>query len=100
MDYTAVFVLCLGATLLNLPFGFYRMGVRKYSWRWFVAIHLPIPLILVMRLSLGQSWRVVPLLFLFALAGQIAGGLMRSGPGRVPQPASPEVNHKTDNSAK
>lgn len=79
MDFASVIILCFGAFLINLPFGFYRQGVRKYSWRWFLAIHLPIPFVLAMRLGLGQNWRVVPLLFVFAVVGQVAGGLLRFG---------------------
>ncbi|MHB1391134.1 MAG: hypothetical protein ACYCXF_07895 [Thermoleophilia bacterium] len=76
----AILVLTGGAAIINLPFGFYRGGVRKYSWRWFLAIHLPIPLLLVTRLELGISWHIIPFVFACALLGQITGGMLRRGP--------------------
>lgn len=77
MQLTMVLALCLAAVFINLPFGFYRQGVSRFSWRWFLAIHLPIPLVLALRISLHQSWRVVPFLFVFAIGGQFAGGILR-----------------------
>lgn len=78
MDLASVVFLCAAAFVINMPFGLYRMGVKKYSWRWFLAIHLPIPLIILMRLGMGQSWRVVPFLFVFAIMGQLAGGALKT----------------------
>ncbi|MBE0429928.1 MAG: hypothetical protein IBX61_08670 [Thermoleophilia bacterium] len=77
MDPTHLSILCLAATLVNFPFGYYRVGVRKYSSRWFLAVHLPIPLLLVMRLELAVSMRAVPLIFTAAVLGQLAGGQIR-----------------------
>ena len=32
--------------VLNLPFGFWRSRVKKFSVPWFLAIHLPVPMII------------------------------------------------------
>ena len=77
MDLQAIVILCLGAFLLNLPFGFYRAGTRKLSWQWFVAIHFPVLLVIVARLVSGVSWRAIPLVFASDIAGQLLGGIMR-----------------------
>lgn len=77
MQLTTILAMCLAAAFINLPFGVYRQGVRRFSWRWFLAIHLPIPLVLALRLTLGLSWQIVPLLFAFAIMGQFAGGKLR-----------------------
>jgi hypothetical protein len=61
------------ATALNLPFGAWRATVRKFSWQWFLAIHLPIPFIIVMRLSFGFGWWFVPFMLASAVAGQVLG---------------------------
>ena len=61
------------ATAVNLPFGAWRATVRKFSWRWFVAIHLPIPFIIVVRLSFGLGWWFVPFMFASAVVGQVLG---------------------------
>jgi hypothetical protein len=75
-------LLCLAAAAINLPFGFYRAGMRRFSWQWFLAIHFPVPLVIVMRLLSGEGWRVVPLLIACAVLGQLAGGLLRQARGR------------------
>jgi hypothetical protein len=41
--------------LLNLPFGWLREGVKKFSAKWFAYVHAPIPLIVVMRIFAGIS---------------------------------------------
>jgi len=32
--------------LLNLPFGYWRQNVRKFSFQWFLAVHLPVRFVL------------------------------------------------------
>ncbi|MHB8792607.1 MAG: hypothetical protein ACYC6O_04635 [Thermoleophilia bacterium] len=77
MDLQAIIILCVGAFLLNLPFGYYRAGTRKLSWQWFVAIHFPVLLVIVARLISGVSWRTIPFVFVCDIAGQILGGMLR-----------------------
>ncbi|MHB1464115.1 MAG: hypothetical protein ACYCXU_03240 [Thermoleophilia bacterium] len=76
-----ILLLCLAAAAINLPFGYYRAGVPKLSLRWFLAVHLPVPLIIVMRISSGQGWSLVPLMFACDVLGQIMGGMLRTDSG-------------------
>lgn len=78
MELQLTLLLCLGAAALNLPFGYYRQGTRKFSWQWFLAIHLPVPLIFIMRITSGAGWTIIPLLIACALAGQLMGGMIRN----------------------
>lgn len=72
--------------LLNLPFGFWRARVRKFSWQWVMAIHLPVPLIITLRFYSGLGFRFVtfPVLIGAFFLGQFAGGklepLLRHSP--------------------
>ena len=66
--------LLIFTVLLNLPFGYFRARTRKYSIPWFLYIHLPIPLIIFMRMSFGFSWKAIPFVVLAAVTGQLAGG--------------------------
>lgn len=83
-------LLSLASLVLNLPFGFYRYGVRKFSWRWFLAIHLPVPAVIILRLATGAPWSIIPLLIAAAVIGQLLGAALRqrlwpagpAGPGR------------------
>ncbi len=60
--------------MLNLFFGYFRAKSRKYSMKWFLYIHLPIPLIVVARISSGIDWRFIPVFVVAAVLGQMAGG--------------------------
>jgi hypothetical protein len=74
---SAVFFLVLLAVLLvNLPFGLWRARVRKFSPAWFAAVHLPVPLVVGMRLLSGMGWRLWTFPFMLGayFAGQYVGG--------------------------
>ena len=72
--FYAVLILFAVTMLINLPFGYARARVRKYSLKWFLYIHLPIPLIFVARTLSHIEFKYVPLFVLAALIGQIIGG--------------------------
>ncbi|MBE0598150.1 MAG: hypothetical protein IH614_12850 [Desulfuromonadales bacterium] len=65
------------ALLANIPLGYLREASRRYSYRWFLYIHLSIPLILAVRLGYGFGWPAVPPTIAFAVAGQILGGRLQ-----------------------
>ena len=71
-----IFLLCLGTVLFNTPFGFYRVTLRRFSWQWFMAIHLPVPFIIIARIASGAGWTIIPVLVACALAGQLLGGFL------------------------
>jgi len=69
----------LAVLFLNLPFGYWRAGVRRYSLAWFLAVHAPVPLVVGFRVLAGLGWHLstVPVLALAFLAGQWLGGRVR-----------------------
>lgn len=74
-----VWIIAVLIFLMNLPFGWWRAGVKKLSPPWFVAIHVPVVLAILLRLAVGVAFRLV-LLPLFVAAfyfGQMAGGKLR-----------------------
>jgi len=66
--------------VVNLPFGWWRMGLAKFSLPWWLAIHLPIPLVIALRVTLGIPYATVPFFIASAVAGQWAGGRLRKRP--------------------
>lgn len=62
--------------LLNLPFGYWRAHVRKFSLPWYLAVHLPVPLVIALRLASGIGFHVISFPFLIGayFGGQILGG--------------------------
>ena len=69
-----VLLLMFIAFALNVPFGYLRARSRKYSFRWFLWIHLPVPFIILSRLVTSTDYRIIPLLLIASLAGQFLGG--------------------------
>ena len=63
----------LGIILVTFPFGFYRAFTRKFSLRWFLAVHVPVPLIFLMRWEAHISWAFIPFSVLAFSAGQLGG---------------------------
>jgi len=69
-----IFFLCAFTLLINLPFGHARAKAERYSLRWFLYIHIPIPLIFIARTIAHIEFKYIPIVVLAAIAGQIAGG--------------------------
>jgi len=69
--------LILTATIINIPLGFVRQGVEKFSFAWYFYIHISIPLIIYLRVKSGYSWKFIPLTIAGAIIGQIIGGRAR-----------------------
>ncbi len=76
---TPLLLVTLAVFVVNLPFGFWRAGLRKLSPAWFVAIHAPVPLVIAMRWAaeLPFRWSTLPLFVAAYFAGQWAGARIR-----------------------
>lgn len=77
MDFASNINIVLGisalALVLNLFFGYFRGKQRKFSFKWFLYIHLPIPLLVFARLYSHLDYRYIPLFLFAAVVGQIIG---------------------------
>jgi hypothetical protein len=64
---------------VNLPFGYWRAKTRKYSLPWLLAIHLPVPIVISIRVLGGLGWHFMtfPLLVGSFFGGQWIGGRLR-----------------------
>ena len=80
-DAPSVVLAALAILALNLPFGYWRGGVRKLSFSWFVAIHAPVPLAIGLRWALGLPFQLstLPLFIAAFFTGQFIGSRMRRG---------------------
>lgn len=65
--------------LLNLPMGYWRQGVRKFSWQWVVAIHAMVPVIILMRrmMDIGFVWWTFLITVPCYFGGQFVGARLR-----------------------
>jgi len=66
----AVVIFCI-----NIPFGVWRAQLQKLTLRWFLAIHIPVVLIIGLRLLLDIPfrWANVPLFVVAFFLGQSLG---------------------------
>lgn len=78
--YTLIILtlLVIAAFVLNLPFGYLRVKTKKFSILWFLYIHLPIPFIFLLRTFAGFGIKVVPIIAVGAILGQLLGGKLNS----------------------
>lgn len=75
MNYYALALVAALVFILNIPFGFWRGNTRKFSLPWFLAIHIPIPLIVLLRIKMeiGFIWYTYPILISAFFLGQRLG---------------------------
>ena len=61
---------------LNIPFGFWRASVPKFSRQWILAVHLPVPFVIALRIFSGLGWAFItfPVLIGAFFLGQLIGG--------------------------
>jgi hypothetical protein len=76
--YLPVAGLAACTVILNLPFGYLRVRAKKFSLRWILCIHLPIPLVYFLRETLVLESFNTPLFVAVTLLGQWLGGKIDS----------------------
>ena len=66
---------CIATFIVNIPFGYLRGGVKKFSFWWFLAIHFPVPVVIMIREfhGLELSWTLAPFLTGSYFLGQYIG---------------------------
>ncbi|MFB6317612.1 hypothetical protein [Saccharicrinis sp. FJH54] len=74
-NYSILFLLALVVFIINLPFGFWRGKTKKFSFKWFLFIHLPIPAIILLRIYSGVGFAFItyPVLLTSFFMGQFVG---------------------------
>ncbi len=65
--------------VMNIPFGYWRSNVKKFSLQWFLAVHVPIPFIVLLRIysEIGFVWYTYPVLVGSFFLGQRYGSYLR-----------------------
>lgn len=83
-----LWTVALLALLINLPSGYWRASVRKLSPQWFLAVNLPLLLVILLSIFYGLRFRLLtfPVMIGAFFLGQFVGGKLRHiiqgrGPG-------------------
>lgn len=71
---STVLLIILFAFIFNLPFGYLRRRSKKYSLKWFVYIHMPVPIIIAARIISNTDYKFIPLFIIASVFGQFFGG--------------------------
>ena len=75
-----ILLVLLFTFLVNLPFGWLRRNEKKFTFKWWLYIHLPIPLIIAFRILLGIYPGWIPAIIAVAVLGQAIGARLRLNP--------------------
>ena len=88
MHSLAAYAIALATTfVINLPFGYWRQGLRKLSPAWFVAIHRtgadghPVAVSCSDCRSAGSA---LPFFVVAYFGGQFVGSRLQAGAGQAP----------------
>jgi hypothetical protein len=75
-----IFFLVLFTFIINIPFGYWRANVRRYSLQFFLAIHIPVALIILFRFLSGTGFEITTLLLTVPafFLGQLSGSKIYS----------------------
>ncbi len=61
------------AYFINIPLGYWRAFQRRFSVKWFIAIHASVPFIIALRYILDVPSLYALLFITLAVSGQITG---------------------------
>lgn len=72
---TRLFIVAISVFILNIPFGYWRANVKRYSFQWILAVHIPVLVAITLRitLSIGTAWYTFVLLVGAFFLGQLFG---------------------------
>jgi hypothetical protein len=75
-----ILLIAFAVLVLNIPFGYWRANVARFSLEWIFAIHIPVPFIITFRIfaELGWEFYTFPILIAAFFPGQLVGGKIYS----------------------
>jgi hypothetical protein len=64
--------------LFNIPFGYWRANVKKFSLQWVLAVHIPVPFVITLRLlgNIGFQFYTYPILVTAFFLGHLFGKMI------------------------
>ncbi|PKL81983.1 MAG: hypothetical protein CVV24_12465 [Ignavibacteriae bacterium HGW-Ignavibacteriae-3] len=72
-------IITFAVVLINIPFGYWRANVKKFSLQWFLSVHIPVPFIIFLRIIGHIGFAFYTYIFLVAafFTGQQLGSYLR-----------------------
>ncbi|MBI9053562.1 MAG: hypothetical protein JEY96_07070 [Bacteroidales bacterium] len=78
-------IISLFVIFFNIPFGYWRANVKLFSFQWFLAVHIPVPIIVMLRifLDIGFEWYTYLFLVTSFFIGQKLGSIIHKYLGKI-----------------
>ena len=75
---TKLILIGLIVLIINIPFGYWRANVKRFSLQWFLSIHIPVIFVIGLRLTshLDFGWTSYVALVTAYFLGQQFGALI------------------------
>src|SRR6266705_3442356 len=76
VSHMSIWIVALIVFFFNLPFGYWRASVRKFSVQWILSIHTTVPFVIALRIFSGLGWQLItfPVVISAFFGGQFVGG--------------------------
>ncbi len=73
-------ILAIIVFIINIPFGYWRKSQKKFSFNWFLSIHIPVIVAILLRylFDVEIDWLFRILFILIFAAGQFFGKFLYS----------------------
>jgi len=75
-----IFIISLIILILNIPFGYWRGNVKKFSLQWILSVHIPVPFVIFLRIYSNIGFEFYTYIFLVSafFIGQKLGYILHS----------------------
>jgi hypothetical protein len=72
----SILIVLLIVFIINIPFGYWRANAGKFSLQWVLAVHIPVPFIIALRIFSGLGFQLYTFPFMIGayFMGQYLGG--------------------------
>jgi phosphatidylserine synthase len=64
--------------IINIPFGFWRKSQKRFSLNWFLSIHVPVIISILLRYmaKIEFKWSILIIFVFVFIAGQFSGKIL------------------------
>jgi len=73
-----IFLISVIVLTINIPFGYWRANVKSFTLQWILSIHIPVIIIIALRIfsDIGFSWYTYLFLVSAFFIGQKLGSII------------------------
>ena len=85
-----IFIVSLLVIILNIPFGYWRANVKRFSIQWYLSVHIPVPFIIALRIfsDIGFIWYTYVFLVTAFFIGQRIGSFIHKHMEKIEEVSS------------